>query len=63
MQAGLMPGLLQPGGVPGVPQLQPVVGQPTMMIPLGGGQVLFPGPQVPHTAQQQQQHEGQQGPL
>jgi hypothetical protein len=26
-----------------------------VMIPLGGGQMLFPGPQVPQTQQQQQQ--------
>jgi hypothetical protein len=58
VQLGLMPlpgmmqhGMLQQGLAPGA--VQPVMGQPAVMIPLGGGQVLFPGLQVPQAQQQQ----------
>jgi hypothetical protein len=61
MQLGFMPGGVPPAGfMAGMAQqgaVQPVLGQPTLMIPLGGGQVLFPGPQMPQAQQQQQQQD------
>jgi hypothetical protein len=52
MLPGMMPGMLQQGAAAGAG-----MGQQMVMIPLGGGQVLFPGPQAPE-AQQQQHPDG-----